>query len=159
MGYSNSFRLNVEGKITKQVKTPESCLSDICDFSSTEDLSQNFCNKCGTKLIQKEIEVDASIDVIKEFVETYEDGDAGYLLEEDGDTRESGSGYGINGEIKEFSKKYPNLTFILSCQWESGLVDEGKPGTDYFFFKNGIEKMAKSKVIYINPFTKTEFTK
>ena len=168
MGYSNSFKLKVEGKITKQVKTTESCGSDVtelkCAMSTfspfiryTEDLTQNFCNKCGVKLVQKEIEVEASEDIIKEFVKTYKDGDAGYLLDKYGYTRESGSGYGINGELKEFSMKYPNLTFILSCQWESELVEEGQPGTDYFFFKNGVEKKAESKVVYVNPFTKVEF--
>jgi len=156
MGYSNSFRLNVEGTspwaaITKKVKT-----SDCACHTPTEDLTQNFCNKCGSKLIESEIESD-SYDITKELVEHYKGGECGYLLDEDGDCRESGSGYGINEEIKEFSKKYPSLIFILSCQWEPGLVDEGQPGTDYFFFKNGVEKKAEVKVIYVNPFTNAQF--
>jgi hypothetical protein len=36
-------------------------------------------------------------------------------------------------------------------------VWEGGPGTDYFFFVNGVEKKAKSKVVYQNPFTNEEF--
>jgi hypothetical protein len=133
MGYSNSYKLKVQGNLTKLIKE---------------------CH--GTPLTEKETEVDPNF-VIEEFVNEYEDGDAGYLLEEDGSTRESGSGYNINKELKEFSKKYPQLTFILSCQWESGLVEEGQPGTDYFFFVNGVKKKAKSKVVYQNPFTNEEF--
>jgi hypothetical protein len=148
MGYSNNYRLRVEGTITKTVKE--------CQCGNVTDTSQNFCGKCGSPLIEKEIETDANY-VISEFVNEYEDGDAGYLLEEDGDSRESGSGYGIDGEVKEFSRKYPNLTFILSCQWESGLVEEGQPGTDYFFFKNGVKKKAESKIVYTNPFTQEIF--
>jgi hypothetical protein len=153
MGYSNNFKLTVEGKLTKEVLVKE------CQCGNqSEDLSQNFCGKCGSPLTEKEVQKDInSYDIISEFVQEYEDGDAGFLLEEDGDTRESGSGYGLNKEVGLFSKKYPELIFILSCQWESGLVSEGVPGTDYFFFKNGVEKKAKSKVIYINPFTSESF--
>lgn len=146
MGYSNNYSLKVEGKLTKKVKTSEDC---ECGITSEE---LNFCGKCGTKLIEKEIELDGSY-VVEEFVKEYEDGDAGYLLEEDGSSNESGSGYGIDGEVEEFSKKYPQLTFILSCQYDSGLLEEGEPGTDYFFFKNGVKKQAKVKIIYTNPFT------
>ena len=127
MGYSNNYSLKVEGKVTKKVKT-----SEYCECGIISEL--NFCGKCGVKLVEKEIELDGSY-VVEEFVKEYEDGDAGYLLEEDGSTNESGSGYGIDDEVKEFSKKYPQLTFILSCQYDSGLVEEGEPGTDYFFFK------------------------
>jgi hypothetical protein len=149
MGYSNSYKLRVEGTITKTVKE--------CQCGNlVEDTTQNFCGQCGTSLIEKEIETDANC-VISDFVNEYADGDAGFLLEEDGGTNESGSGYGIDGELEKFSKKYPQLTFILSCQWESGLVEEGEPGTDYFFFKNGIKKQAKSKVVYTNPFTQEIF--
>lgn len=146
MGYSNNYSLKVEGKITKKVKTSEDC---ECGITSEE---LNFCGKCGVKLVEKEIEIDGSY-VVEEFVKEYEDGDAGYLLEEDGSSNESGSGYGIDGEVEEFSKKYPQLTFILSCQYDSGLVEEGEPGTDYFFFKNGVKKKSKVKIIYTNPFT------
>jgi hypothetical protein len=148
MGYSNSYKLKVQGNLTKLIKE--------CQCGLITKSTQKFCGECGTPLTEKETEVNPNF-VIEEFVNEYEDGDAGYLLEEDGSTRESGSGYGINGELKEFSKKYPQLTFILSCQWESGLVEEGQPGTDYFFFVNGVEKKAKSKVVYQNPFTNEEF--
>lgn len=148
MGYSNNYKLKVEGTITKTVKE--------CQCGTVNDITQKFCGECGSPLIEKEVDVDANY-VITEFVDEYEDGDAGYLLEEDGDTRESGSGYGIDDELKQFSKKYPDLTFILSCQWESGLVEEGKPGTDYFFFKNGVKKQAEAKVVYTNPFTQEIF--
>jgi hypothetical protein len=146
MGYSNYYSLKVEGKITKKVKTSEDC---ECGITSEE---LNFCGKCGVKLIEKEIELEGSY-VIEEFVKEYADGDAGYLLEDDGSTNESGSGYTIDDEIKEFSKKYSELTFILSCQWESGLSGADEPGTDYFFFKNGVRKKADVKIIYTNPFT------
>ena len=146
MGYSNNYSLKVEGKVTKKVKTSEYC---ECGITSEE---LNFCGKCGVKLVEKEIELDGSY-VVEEFVNEYEDGDAGYLLEEDGSSNESGSGYGIDDEVKEFSKKYPQLTFILSCQYDSGLVEEGEPGTDYFFFKNGVRKKSEVKIIYTNPFT------
>jgi len=148
MGYSNSYKLKVEGTLTKLIKE--------CQCGKITKSTKKFCGECGTPLVEKEVEVDANF-VIEEFVNEYEDGDASYLLEEDGSTRESGSGYNINKELKEFSKKYPQLTFILSCQWESGLVEEGQPGTDYFFFVNGVKKEAKSKVVYQNPFTNEEF--
>ena len=150
MGYSNYFQLKVEGTLTKKVKE--------CQCGQITNLKQKFCGECGSPLTEKEIEVNASDFVIKEFVEEYEDGDAGYLLEEDGNTRESGSGYGIEKELEDFSKKYPSLTFILSCQWESGMVEPGEPSTDYIFFVNGIKKKAKSKVIYTNPFTNETMT-
>lgn len=64
----------------------------------------------------------------------------------------------IEKELEDFSKKYPSLTFILSCQWESGMVEPGEPSTDYTFFVNGIKKKAKSKVIYTNTFTNETMT-
>lgn len=148
MGYSNSFKLRVEGEIFKKVKASENCDCGII----SEDLDSKFCSKCGSSLIEKTIGVSAN-HVIKEFVKTYINGDAGYLLGEDGDSEESGSGYKIRDEIKEFSQRYPDLTFILSCQYESGLVSEGESGTDYFFTKNGLEKRSEVKITYTNPFT------
>lgn len=153
MGYSNSFNLKVEGTLTKKVKT-----STCHCHTTTQDLTQNFCNKCGTKLLESEIESNA-LDIIKELTQSNKEGDCRYLLDEFGDSRESGSGFNINNEIKDFSKKYPSLTFILSCKWESGLVDEGHPGTDYFFFKNGVEKKSKVKVVYTDPFKEKQFIK
>ena len=150
MGYSNYYTLKLEGKITKQAK-----VSDCQCHTPTFDLSQNFCSLCGAKLYSKEIELEAPKSIIKELV-TYND-DCGYLLDENGRTNECGSGYEINKEIKEFSKKYPSLTFILTCQWETGLLSEGEPGTDYFFFKNGVEKKADAKIVYTNPFTGEQF--
>jgi hypothetical protein len=143
--------LKVKGKITKKIKT-----SDDCDCQI--QTSNNFCGECGAKLVEKEIEVDGW-ETIEQFVREYQDDEAGYLLELDGGTRESGSGYGLKDELKEFSKKYPDLTYILSCQWESGLVEEGDPGTSYYFVKDGKMKEAKSKVIYVDPFTNEEFSK
>ena len=150
MGYSNTYNLRVEGTILKKTKT-----SNCSCHKTTDDLTQNFCSKCDSPLFESEIEIDASESVIKELVEMNDD--CGYLLDEWGDCNESGSGYNINKEIKEFSRKYPTLTFILSCHWESGLVSEGEPGTDYFFFKNGEERQAEVKVIYTNPFTGQQF--
>jgi hypothetical protein len=148
MGYSNSFKLKVEGKISKKVKASETCDCGVI----SEDLDSKFCSKCGSPLIEKTMEIDAS-HVIKEFVKTYEEGDAGYLLDEKGNSEESGSGYKIRDEIIEFSQKYPDLTFILSCHYDGGLVSEGEPGTDYFFISNGVEKRAEAKITYTNPFT------
>ena len=148
MGYSNSFKLKVQGTISRKVKASESCDCGVI----SEDLDSKFCSKCGSPLIEKTMEVSPN-HVIKEFVEAYEDGDAGYLLDEDGDSEESGSGYKIRDEIIEFSQKYPDLTFILSCHYEAGLVSEGEPGTDYFFISNGVEKRAEAKITYTNPFT------
>lgn len=150
MGYSNSFTLKIDGNVKKTIKVCEGTCQ--CQF----DLNQNFCSTCGRKLIEKEVDADTS-DIIKQFVTEYEDGDAGYLLTETGRTNESGSGYDIKNELKSFSKKYPNLIFRLSCQWESGMVSEGEPGTDYFFVKDGVEKKATAKVVYVNPFTQQEF--
>lgn len=152
MGYSNSFNLKVEGTFPKKAK-----VFNCGCHANTTDLTQNFCSNCGTPLSESEFEIEDSESIIKELVEFYQDGECGYLLDEYGDCNNSGSGYNINQEIKDFSRKYPTLTFILSCQWESGLVDEGDPGTDYFFFKNGVEKKAEVKVIYTNPFTGISF--
>ena len=97
-----------------------------------------------------------SIDsVIEEFVSNSEE--ANYLLDIDGSTNEGGSEYGINSELRKFSKRYPDLTFILTCRWESGFVEEGKPGTDYFFFKDGIEKQALVELRYFDPFNGEAF--
>lgn len=148
MGYSNSFKLRIEGEIFKKVKASENCDCGII----SEDLDSKFCSKCGSTLIEKTIGV-SSNHVTKEFVEAYKNGDAGYLLDEKGNTEESGSGYGIRDEIKEFSRKYPDLTFILSVQYDGGLVSEGEPGTDYFFISNEVEKKAEAKITYTNPFT------
>jgi hypothetical protein len=78
-------------------------------------------------------------------------------LNKDGKTRESGSGNYIKDELKEFSTKHPGLTFVLACKWESSMVEDGDPSTDFHFFKNGTEKKAEHKIVYVNPFTKEEF--
>ena len=92
-------------------------------------------------------------EVIPELLDSYPEGDCSFLMDDDGNSIDSGSGHSIEEEIKNFSKKYPDLTFILSCQWEDGLVEEGEAGTDYYFFINGEKRKAKVEVKYTNPFT------
>ena len=150
MGYDNSFSLKVEGKIKREGKGCFAC------GVVAEDEALNFCGKCGAPLEKLAIETEPT-SVIEEFVNEYSDGDAGYLLNEDGSSEESGSGRSINSEVQAFSKKYPELTFILKCKYDKGLVNEGEPGTDYFFIVNGEERKAEAKLVYENPFTGEEF--
>lgn len=150
MGYNNSFSLKVEGKIKREGK---GCFA--CAFVAEDD-SLNFCGKCGSPLENLDIETEPT-SVIAELVNKYSEGDAGYLLNEDGSSEESGSGHSINSEVQAFSNKYPGLTFILKCKYDTGLVNEGEPGTDYFFIIDGEERKAKAKIVYENPFTGKEF--
>ena len=150
MGYDNSFSLKIEGKIKRKGKGCFAC------GVVAEDESLNFCGKCGSSLENLDIESEPT-SVIEELVNKYAKGDAGYLLNEDGSSEESGSGHTINSEVQAFSKKYPELTFILKCKYDKGLVNEGEPGTDYFFIVNGEERKAEAKLVYENPFTGEEF--
>ena len=149
MGYNNRFSLKTIGYIDTEVKSSDNC---DCDFI-TEDLTKNFCDKCGEDLIQKTIQRDTS-NVIKEFVNESENDEISYLLDEDGSSNEGGSGYDMNEEVRKFSEKYPNVKFILTTQWE---VAENGPAKDLFFFINGEERKAEVEITYTNPFTGEKF--
>ena len=149
MGYSNHFKIRAEGTISKQVK-----VSENSDFS-TEDLSANFCPKTGAPLKLATIQIDPMPDVMKDLLAFSED--AKFLLNSDGSTRETGSGYDLAKDIQKVSKSFPNLTLILTCVWDSGLLDEGDVGTDFYFFRNGVKKEAEVQVVWKNPFTQEIF--
>lgn len=70
-----------------------------------------------------------------------------WLISESGGSNESGSGYKINDDIKEFSKNYPSLIFQLDIDWDSGF---GDPPSRYYF-KNGVKQDAAAKVVYNEP--------
>jgi ribosomal protein S27AE len=139
---NNSFSLKVEGKIKIKGKGCFAC------GVVAEDKSLNFCGKCGSSLENLDIESEPT-SVIEELVNKYAKGDAGYLLNDDGSSKESATGHTIYSEVQEFSKKYPELTFILKCEY-----DEER---DYFFIVNGEKRTAEAKLVYKNPFTGEEF--
>lgn len=149
MGYSNNFSLRVEGQVLERVK---SCSCGLI----YKDLSLRFCGQCGAALLEttQAIKPDG---VIKKLLRAWPHGDVSFLLDETGDCSETGSGYNIQAEITEFSKRYPDLVWILACQWESSMVGAGEPGTDYVFIKNGVAKKAEAQLSYIHPFTGKPF--
>jgi len=143
---NNSFSLKVEGKIKRKGKGCFAC------GVVAEDKSLNFCGKCGSSLENLDIESEPT-SVIEELVNEYAKGDAGYLLNDDGSSKESATGHTIYSEVRKFSKKYPELTFILKCEYDECLANED----EYFFIVNGEERTAEAKLVYKNPFTGEEF--
>jgi hypothetical protein len=141
MGYSNRHSIKVEGSIPKTVYS--------CPEHGRKE--GTFCNECGELLIPKKTYTFGEA-VIPELIHNCESTIG--LINDDGSSEECGSGYDIEDEIKEFSKTYPDLTFIYSCQWESGMVDEGEASTDIYYIKNGVSMKAEVEVVYTNPLTK-----
>ena len=136
MGYDNRFSLKLKGEVTKPAKYCPACV---------EEKDGNFCNICATPLSIREVPVDKK-DIINE-LRTFSD-DCAYLLDEkEGHSNETGSGHEIENDIKKFSVNYPNIIFQLDCDWDSGF---GNPPSRYYF-KNGVKKDAKAKVIYKDP--------
>lgn len=80
--------------------------------------------------------------IIKELLEQSEE--CAYLLDNFGRSNEPGSGHEIYDNIKEFSKKYPELLFILDIDWDSGFGDP--PSREYF--KYGKKQSAKSIITF-----------
>lgn len=135
MSYDNSYSLKIKGDVTKTVP--------FCPTCKVEKQGK-FCPDCGTKNIQEDVPRDHK-EIISELREKYEECD--FLLNELGRSNDSGSGYQIEDNIREFSETYPTLIFQLDCHWDSGF---GDPPSRYYF-KNGVKQDAKAEVIYNEP--------
>lgn len=79
--------------------------------------------------------------------------EAKLLLNPDGTSKMGGSGNTLVSSLKKISEKYPNLEIILECLWDEKIVSSEKENQDFYFFRNGVEKKAPSKIVYVNPFT------
>jgi RecJ-like exonuclease len=94
MGYSNYFKLKIEGKIKKNIKVSEcdkgkfneTLNKKICGFKS----DANFCEVCGSELEKIETYIDASDILIEELINEYPEGDVSYLLDKKGNSYETG---------------------------------------------------------------------
>ena len=135
MSYENYFRLKIIGEITNKVPFCPKCKTQI---------NGQFCSKCGSPSDEIDMIVSSNT-IIDELLDTSDD--CSYLLNSDGNSNEPGSGYKIEDDIKEFSKKYPTLVFQLDIDWDNGFGDD----PSRYYFKNGVKKDAKAKVIYNEP--------
>jgi hypothetical protein len=109
--------------------------------SSTFD-KDGFCMSCGNKLTKDEGRIYDKITIINQF--RIESEDASYLLQENGNSNSSGSGYKIEEDLVKFSKKYPKSIFKLKATWDSGF---GDPPTIYYV-KNGKKQVCEAKLTY-----------
>lgn len=140
MGYSNYHSLKVEGNLTKNInKCP----------NGHGTLESKFCPECGTEGISS-VEFIPGDSVIPEFREEFEN--SGFLIDNCGSSCGCGSGYDFEKDVTKFSKKYPDLVFIYTCQWESGLLEPGDAAADVWYIKDGVSKKAEVTVTYKNPF-------
>ena len=85
-------------------------------------------------------ELDKDLEIINELRK--ESDEATYALDEYGGCSESSKWYGSNKELKEFSKKYPDLIFELSRKGES-TEDMYK-----YYIKNGKIQSCKAMITY-----------
>ena len=135
MSYDNYYSLEITGEVTKTVPFCPTCKAEK---------QGKFCPDCGTPNTLEDVPKDKT-EIIKELIEVSED--CGYLLDDDGSSNNSGSGWNIEDDIKDFSTKYPSLLFILDCDWDAGF---GDPPSRYYY-KNGKKQDAKAKVVYNEP--------
>ena len=135
MSYENYFKLKIIGEA--KTKVP------FCPNCKTQNNGQ-FCSKCGSPSEEIEMNIPNST-IINELLDSSDD--CSCLLDSDGNSNDSGSGYTIENDIKEFSKKYPTLVFQLDIDWDNGFGDD----PSRYYFKNGVKKDAKAKVVYNDP--------
>lgn len=135
MSYDNSFSLELENSIFQSpIMKCEKC-------GKTFNVG-NFCPDDGGKLIVELIQKDCSYDIIKELRDFSEDAD--FLIDENGNINECGSGYNIEKDIRRFSKKYPDVLFVLKCFPDSGF-NESEYKT---YSKNGKSYISKPVLLY-----------
>lgn len=105
MGYSNRFNLSLS---CATIITLPFC--EKCDTFK----EGKFCSDCGTTLIEKEttLNIHEIISKLRDYSEECE-----YLLGEDGDSGDEGTGSNIEKDIKEFSKRYPDIIFQLDTYY------------------------------------------
>jgi len=135
MGYENRFSVKV-------IRSPKITTDTfICPNCQTENRNGKFCSECGTQLtrINKEVELNP-YDIIKELRE-FED--CSFAINDSGGSKTPCSGYEVENEIQEFSKKYPDVVFQLDVEWDSGFGEL----PSRFFFKNGKKQEAKVQII------------
>ena len=135
MSYENSFCLKILGETTRP-----SLFCPVCKQMK----SGKFCSECGTTLEMIQLPVDKN-DIIKELREFSDD--CAFLLDEKGNTHESGNGYTIDKDIQRFSLRYPNLIFQLDIGWDSGFGNE----PSRYYFKNGEKQDVNTKIVYDEP--------
>jgi len=129
MSYENSYTLSIPVLPTKKVKTKK---CSVCNHVN----DSKFCPECGGQM--------------KEFVENKKISEAQLIKElrniSDGFSYvyNSSGGWDFEGEMRTFSRKYPEAVFQVDVVWESGLGDE--PSRDYF--QNGKQQTAKTKITY-----------
>lgn len=133
MSYENSFKLSC-------YKNEQLRANVVCPQCNIV-IEQSFCGKCGTEGRIKDLPVDF-IEVIGKFRK--ESDDAYVFIDNNGKTNESGSGYTIMEDLKEFSKKYPNIVFQLDVTWDSGF---GDPPSRYFY-ENGKVQDCKVEMVF-----------
>jgi len=97
-----------------------------------------FCSDCGTKLSQKETQLDSDkiISELRDFSEAVD-----YALEE------PCNGHNMGEDILSFSTKYPNIIFQLDVNWDAGFGDT----PSRYFFKNGVKQNATPKIKFDTP--------
>lgn len=136
MGYENYYKLKIIGEVMSPILHCPVC---------KQQKEGKFCGECGVPLeeIQKPKDNKLIIRELKKFSD-----DCDYLLKEDGGTNQAGSGWTIEEDIEKFSKNYPTLVFQLDCDWDNGFGD-GPPSR--YFYKNGVKKQSKAKVVYDDP--------
>lgn len=139
MGYNNYHKLKIIINTDEIRKEPKL----FCDKCKILPKSGKFCPECGNPLTYIQVEKPYDIhEIIKEF-RSYSD-DASFLLNKTGNTNEPGSGHTIQDDLKEFSKRYPDLIFQLHVDWDQGF---GDPPSRYYYF-NGEKQEAKSQVVF-----------
>lgn len=91
---------------------------------------------------------DEGAEAIEQFREEYEG--ASYCLENSGGSNESGKWYSHEQDLKEFSKKYPDILFMLE--------GEGEENDDmwHLYVRNGKSQKQKA-VITFPPFDPSRF--
>jgi|VirMetMinimDraft_7_1064189.scaffolds.fasta_scaffold14860_2 hypothetical protein len=135
MSYENSFSVSI-----LEASTEQKMINECPTCNTRHDESVLFCSQDGTKLESKLVDVEVS-DIIKEFKKFSEDG---YLIKNNGKSAMTGGGRNIEGDLLEFSKKYPNGVFQIY-----GVPDSGFGEPDYKkYFKDGKSNQVNATYVF-----------
>ena len=130
MVYYTNYTLDIE--IPREILNKE---IDKCKCNISFPYNAKFCHQCGNKIESLSIEY-----VINDFREVNES--AAYAIGQDGCPRVSCKWYEHQTDLALFSKKYPDLLFILRGEGE-------EPGDLWVFFaKNGKAYKDKAKIVF-----------
>ena len=99
----------------------------------------SYKNSFKLKIVKSDID---PLEIIAKLRESSEDADA--LIDENGSTNESFSGYKMEEDVRKFSERYPDAVFQLDVDWDSGF---GDPPSRWLFC-NGKKKDIKVKIVY-----------